>query len=574
MYFNSRIYDIRYAERRFFCKSYRHADNLEQGVEKMETIKIKISKIEINDDRVEGGKGDIESLARNLDRYGQINAVTVVKADAGNNCIYRVIAGRRRIAAAELLGWEEIRADVYESGEIDSANEEMIALSENAAREEMNAIDEGVLYANELKKGTPVEELAALFCRNKKTVYQRARLASLIPEMRDLYKDGKLPLYIAAMAADLPEDAQKKCAEKAKAKSWGTIAEWEVKGIISEVTNDRIEKLGICEKCLTCNKRTRHSDRELFPELSDSGDRCFDHECFLRNLKIKIETEFENFKKGCGAKVSRILTDEDIPENLNLSFKLEEIPEDVEDITDPAPDEYEIKTKLKSLGKIEYVAFWNGTRFEIRDIAKEKDIEELSEKSDDDDEPSEWEKSQREEINDVCRNIPESDRNPVLESPSGWWETRRDIGDKFLEKMKSAVMESGKGLEKEVVALVLLLKGIKGEFEELFPDAGLKDETPCSNSLYEKLLGIDKNILVRALLNKALGDYGVKPGVVGLEKSDWPKVFRHIGIDLIELRDEAVRETLGVGLPEEKKSKENLAEDIEKFGVFDDDVVE
>lgn len=540
----------------------------------METIKIKISKIEINDDRVEGGKGDIESLARNLDRYGQINAVTVVKADAGNNCIYRVIAGRRRIAAAELLGWEEIRADVYESGEIDSANEEMIALSENAAREEMNAIDEGVLYANELKKGTPVEELAALFCRNKKTVYQRARLASLIPEMRDLYKDGKLPLYIAAMAADLPEDAQKKCAEKAKAKSWGTIAEWEVKGIISEVTNDRIEKLGICEKCLTCNKRTRHSDRELFPELSDSGDRCFDHECFLRNLKIKIETEFENFKKGCGAKVSRILTDEDIPENLNLSFKLEEIPEDVEDITDPAPDEYEIKTKLKSLGKIEYVAFWNGTRFEIRDIAKEKDIEELSEKSDDDDEPSEWEKSQREEINDVCRNIPESDRNPVLESPSGWWETRRDIGDKFLEKMKSAVMESGKGLEKEVVALVLLLKGIKGEFEELFPDAGLKDETPCSNSLYEKLLGIDKNILVRALLNKALGDYGVKPGVVGLEKSDWPKVFRHIGIDLIELRDEAVRETLGVGLPEEKKSKENLAEDIEKFGVFDDDVVE
>ena len=104
----------------------------------METRKIKISKIEINDDRVEGGKGDIESLARNLNKYGQINAITVVKADAGSDYIYRVIAGRRRIAAAELLGWEEIRADVYESGEIDSANEEMIALSENAAREEMN----------------------------------------------------------------------------------------------------------------------------------------------------------------------------------------------------------------------------------------------------------------------------------------------------------------------------------------------------------------------------------------------------------------------------------------------------
>lgn len=539
----------------------------------METRKIKISKIEINDDRVEGGKGDIESLARNLDRYGQINAVTVIKADAGSDYIYRIIAGRRRIAAAELLGWEEIRADVYEPGEIDSANEEMIALSENAAREEMNAIDEGILYANELKKGTPVEELAALFCRNKKTVYQRARLASLIPEMRDLYKDGKLPLYIAAMAADLPEDAQKKCAEKAKERSWGTISEWEVKGMISEVTNDRIGKLGACEKCLACNKRTRHSDRELFPEISDSGDRCFDHECFLLNLKRKIETDFENFKNGCGTKVSRMLTDEDVPENLNLSFKLEEIPEDVEDITDYADgDEAELKERLESLGKAETVGFWTGEKFEVREIAKDSDIEELSERSDGDDEPSEWEKSQREEINDVCRNIPESDRNPVLESPAHWWEKRRDIGDKFLEKMKSAVMESGKGLEKEVVALVLLLKGIKGEFEELFPDAGLKDETPYSNSLYEKLLEIDKNTLVRALLNKALGDYGVKPGVVGLEKSDWPKVFRHIGIDLAGLRDEAVREIIGAGLPEEKKSKENLAEDIEKFGVFDDDV--
>lgn len=175
------------------------------------------------------------------------------------------------------------------------------------------------------------------------------------------------------------------------------------------------------------------------------------------------------------------------------------------------------KGDIESLGKAETVGFWTGEKFEVREVAKDSDIEELSRKNDDD-EPSEWEKSQREEINDVCRNIPESDRNPVLESPSDWWETRRDINDKFLEKMKSAVMESGKGLEKEIVALFFLMKGRKEEFEELFPDAGLKDETPFSNSCYEKLLEIDRNILARALLNKALGDYGVKPSVVGLEK--------------------------------------------------------
>lgn len=140
----------------------------------MKTEKILIGEIAMNEDRTEGGKGDIESLARNMAKYGQINAVTVVE-DISNSYRYRIIAGRRRCAAAESLGWTEIRADVYDSDELGADSEEMIALSENAAREEMNAIDEGVLYAKELAKGTPVEELAALFCRNKSTVYQRAR---------------------------------------------------------------------------------------------------------------------------------------------------------------------------------------------------------------------------------------------------------------------------------------------------------------------------------------------------------------------------------------------------------------
>lgn len=101
----------------------------------MKTEKILIGEIAMNDDRAEGGKGDIESLARNMDKYGQINAVTVVE-DISNSYRYRIIAGRRRIAAAESLGWAEIRADVYEADEISEGSEEMIALSENAAREE------------------------------------------------------------------------------------------------------------------------------------------------------------------------------------------------------------------------------------------------------------------------------------------------------------------------------------------------------------------------------------------------------------------------------------------------------
>ena len=258
----------------------------------MRTEKILIREILMNNDRADGGQGDIESLARNMDKYGQINAVTVVE-DISNSYRYRIIAGRRRIAAAESLGWADIRADIYGADEIGEGSEEMIALSENAAREEMNAIDEGILYAKELKKGTSVEELAALFCRNKSTVYQRAKLAALVPEMRSLYKAGKMSLHVAAMASVLPEEAQKDIAEKAGA---GWVSEWDIKRAVQNAHNDFLSGIAAyCAECATCQKRTRYSDKSLFPELADSDDRCLDHECYCKKIGSRIEAAFSEW---------------------------------------------------------------------------------------------------------------------------------------------------------------------------------------------------------------------------------------------------------------------------------------
>lgn len=540
----------------------------------METKKIKISDIEMNDDRAEGGKGDIDSLARNLEKYGQINAVTVIKADFESEYIYRVIAGRRRITAAKSLGWEEIRADVYDFDEIDSESEEMIALSENAAREEMNAIDEGILYANELKKGTSVDELTALFCRNKKTVYQRAKLAQLIPEMRELYKAEKIPLHIAAMAADLPEEAQKQCVEKCKDRTWGTLSEWEVKGIISAISEDYIEKLGCCKMCVNCTKRTRFSDKTLFPELAETKDRCYDHECFLKNLKAYIENEYKVFKKNNKENL-RILTAEELPENLNLDITISVLDENERDITDLAPDEFDIKEKLKSLGKIEYVAFWNGTRFELRDIAKEKDIEEFCSDNgyEEKKEPTEWEKKQVEEINEVFTNFSDEIKNPFLQNTYGWWESKQKIENIFDEKLKSAVTKENKNLEKEQLALIILLYSSIEDLKEFIPDLD-KDTKLYSNSLFEKLLKSDCDFLIRVILGSLFNRYIKKPGILETEGSEWSKIFSHIDINLNKIRDNSVKEVLGIESAEENEqdSEEFFDEDIEKFGEISDDI--
>lgn len=540
----------------------------------METRKIKISDIELNEDRNEGGKGDIESLAKNLEKYGQINAVTVVKAGAESDYIFRIIAGRRRVTAAKSLGWEEIRADVYEADEISAESEEMIALSENAAREEMNAIDEGILYANELKKGTPVEELAALFCRNKKTVYQRAKLASLIPEMRELFKAEKLPLHIAAMAAELPEEAQKKCADKCKEKTWGTLSEWEVKAIVSEVSEDYVNKLGDCKSCENCPKRTRYSDKTLFPELAETCDRCLDHGCFLKNYKEFIENEFEKFnKKNGGAKYNRVVTSEKIPDNFDLNFKIEEISEDEENLTDITPEEDTgIKAKLEALKKVEFVPCWNGKSFEVVELAKVKDIKLVYEDKEEKKEPSAWELSQLKEIEDVCRCLSDEKKKPVLENYSNWWELRRKINDSFEKKLKEAVFTDSddKILDKEQIALIVLLNCQINELKEL-PGFD-KDIKPYSFDEFEKLLKVNRGLLLRTILKSLLSGYRAKPGISNVEESEWQRIFERLDIDLAAIRDNSVREVLGITEENSKKSEEDFDEDIEKFGVIDDNI--
>lgn len=460
----------------------------------MKTEKILIREIAMNDDRTEGGKGDIESLARNMDKYGQINAVTVVE-DISNSYRYRIIAGRRRIAAAESLGWAEIRADVYTADELGEDSEEMIALSENAAREEMNAIDEGILYAKELKKGTPVEELAALFCRNKSTVYQRAKLASLIPEMRELYKTGNMSLHIAAMASALPEEAQKKISDEC-GKTNNQVYEWRIRRAISEASQDFLGRLGNCEACAGCSKRTRYSDKTLFPELAESNDRCLDHECYCKKLSARLEQAFDEFSERTrGASEldcwdgKRIVTTENIPDGMKvLDIVIGDIADDEDDITEVQDDEdAAIKEKLEAAGKVEYVPCWNGTEFSFIELAKSEDVDALfyggKENSK---EESEWEKQRRERLTDIFSSFSEEKRSEILSDTSNY-NLESDVRCIFIKKLEDAFLpENCNTAELLILAAQLTLSNT--ELHKLLEDEGItKDDDIKSFAVFEKL---------------------------------------------------------------------------------------
>ena len=568
----------------------------------MKTEKILIGEIAMNEDRTEGGKGDIESLARNMAKYGQINAVTVVE-DISNSYRYRIIAGRRRCAAAESLGWTEIRADVYGSDELGADSEEMIALSENAAREEMNAIDEGVLYAKELAKGTPVEELAALFCRNKSTVYQRAKLARLVPEMRELYKAGRVSLHVAAMASDLPEEAQKKIADKGAKITYGTyaISEWDIKNEIRNASNDFLHCLGNCEECVACSKRTHFSDKTLFPELAESDDRCLDHSCYCKKFQARIESAFTEFSERERGKPevdswdgSRIVTTETIPEGIKVSgLEITEIEDDEDDLGNYDTydeDDVRIKNQLEAESKVEWVPCWNGTDFEFVELAKRSDIDALYYKNDEKEDQSEsWQEKRKSKLSDIFRAVPEEKLSEILADDKQYWVWEDKAGKIFEEKLQTAVSinkDDEKILVTEQIALLVLLYCSVKEIKEALPDAKIADDDSVySVALYEKLLTQRRGDMLRLLLKSFLSGYKTKPHIDGLDNSDWQKIFEHLDVDLTKLRDEAAlesikpdgqsdnaAETSESDEPEDvSESDEGTEADEDDFGEYEDD---
>lgn len=568
----------------------------------MKTEKILIGEIAMNEDRTEGGKGDIESLARNMAKYGQINAVTVVE-DISNSYRYRIIAGRRRCAAAESLGWTEIRADVYGSDELGADSEEMIALSENAAREEMNAIDEGVLYAKELAKGTPVEELAALFCRNKSTVYQRAKLARLVPEMRELYKAGRVSLHVAAMASDLPEEAQKKIADKGAKITYGTyaISEWDIKNEIRNASNDFLHCLGNCEECVACSKRTHFSDKTLFPELAESDDRCLDHSCYCKKFQARIESAFTEFSERERGKPevdswdgSRIVTTETIPEGIKVyDLEITEIEDDEDDLGNYDTydeDDVRIKNQLEAECKVEWVPCWNGTDFEFVELAKRSDIDALYYKNDEKEDQSEsWQEKRKSKLSDIFRAVPEEKLSEILADDKQYWAWEDKAGKIFEEKLQTAVSinkDDEKILVTEQIALLVLLYCSVKEIKEALPDAKIADDDSVySVALYEKLLTQRRGDMLRLLLKSFLSGYKTKPHIDGLDNSDWQKIFEHLDVDLTKLRDEAAlesikpdgqsdnaAETSESDEPEDvSESDEGTEADEDDFGEYEDD---
>ncbi len=71
-------------------------------------MKVDINRIKTNENkRIRKNNGDIRSLAKSIDKYGLLQPI-VISSD------FRLIAGYRRLLAAQSLGWKVIEAKMVE----------------------------------------------------------------------------------------------------------------------------------------------------------------------------------------------------------------------------------------------------------------------------------------------------------------------------------------------------------------------------------------------------------------------------------------------------------------------------
>jgi len=121
---------------------------------------------------------------------------------------FELIAGERRLRAAKLAGLEFIPALVRPADEIASLE---IALAENVAREDLNAIEEAQAYAALVDEfGLTHERIAELVGRSRVAVTNLLRLLDLPDDVRSMVERGELSEGHGRALLALPDHGERR----------------------------------------------------------------------------------------------------------------------------------------------------------------------------------------------------------------------------------------------------------------------------------------------------------------------------------------------------------------------------
>lgn len=227
----------------------------------------------------------LEELAQSIREVGVLTPLVVRPRKAGG---YEIAAGHRRKRAAALAKVATVPAIIREL--TDQQMLEVLTI-ENMAREDVHPLDEGEGYRTLMKQtGWDVDTVAAKVGKSKSYVYQRLKLAELIPAAKKALLEEQITAGHAILIARLTPKDQKEALEHSH-EHWGDkelvsvreLARWIEREIhldlhAASFKKDDATLLPEAGPCTTCPKRTGFLP-DLFPDVTKK-DACTDRACF------------------------------------------------------------------------------------------------------------------------------------------------------------------------------------------------------------------------------------------------------------------------------------------------------
>ena len=147
-------------------------------------------------------QAQLAELASSIAEHGVLQPVLVTEIPGG----YRLIAGERRLRAAEMAGLERIPALVRTA---DDTAQLAWALIENLQRSDLNALEEAGAFRQLVDEfGLSHDDVAAHVGRSRSAVANTLRLLELAPEVKDALQRGAISEGHARAICGLEDPAQ------------------------------------------------------------------------------------------------------------------------------------------------------------------------------------------------------------------------------------------------------------------------------------------------------------------------------------------------------------------------------
>ena len=144
----------------------------------------------------------LNDLASSIAEHGVLQPILVTEEAGG----YRLIAGERRLRAAEMAGLDRIPALVRSA---DDTAQLAWALIENLQRSDLNALEEATAFRRLVDEfGLSNEDVAARVGKSRSAVANTLRLLDLAPEVKDALVRGAISEGHARAIAGLEDPAQ------------------------------------------------------------------------------------------------------------------------------------------------------------------------------------------------------------------------------------------------------------------------------------------------------------------------------------------------------------------------------